>query len=161
MTCIQEKLTFLAGYVQWYSTSQKHLQDRSFSIKSSVRPLYCVRQPLCILQPVLPSCGILGVHTLKIKRKSKGIFSIVSLFRLLLAWHWLSGERWKTWIPCSTREFSSDSFLFLSFFSKTAEDPACRAGKVLPNNKRHRGCRVFDFVGDFQLHWKVLHSSNQ
>lgn len=30
-------------------------------------PGYCVQQFLCILQPVLPSCGMLGVHSLKKK----------------------------------------------------------------------------------------------
>lgn len=57
-------------------------------------PLYCVQQLLCVLQPVLPSCGTLRVHALKINRKNKGMLSIVSLFHLLLAWRSLS-EGWK------------------------------------------------------------------
>lgn len=39
-------------------------------------PLYCVQQLLCVLQPVLPSCGMLRVHALNINRKNKGMISI-------------------------------------------------------------------------------------
>lgn len=41
-----------------------------------VCPLYCVRQLLCVLQPVLPSCGMLRVQALNIERKNKGMISI-------------------------------------------------------------------------------------
>lgn len=59
-------------------------------------PGYCVQQFLCILQPVLPSCGMLGVHSLKKKeKKKKKVFSTISFspFHLLLAQHCLSGDR--------------------------------------------------------------------
>lgn len=123
------------------------------SMSNRLCPLCCVQQLLCILQPVLPSCGTLRVHALKINRKNKGMFSTVSLFHLLLACH--SQERdGRLESPVALESFL---LLIISWFcpllSKPAENPACHNSKVLPQSKRSRSCwalilwAIFSFAG--------------
>lgn len=113
-----------------------------------VCPGYCVQQFLCILQPVLPSCGMLGVHSLKKKEKKKKKSVFHHFFPPLpfAAGSALPVRRQSVapWIPVEPWSFLQILSWFCPLLAKSAENPAHHASQCLLTGKSHRSFWAFD-----------------
>ena len=98
-----------------------------------------------------------------IKRKKIICFPPFLSCPSICCWPGTAGQErdWRLESPVVPWSFLQILSCFFLLLAKAAENPACYAGQCLPTNKSHRSCWAFDIGGHSQLHWKVLHSTDQ